>query len=362
MKAPGRMGTLTALAFSFLAISACSAASTGDAGAGPGSAPGSTTSSGGGASVPHGEGTPAPDLAIPDSVAAGGAEVVPCTDGEECVCPTLNVAVIGKPGAWGDGDDSALQDWLDSSSAGTANVDNYLDKPELTPDFLARYEVIILASLGDDSVNGPWWNFDDSELAAFQDWIENQGGGVISLSGYSADAHEIDGKNSLLAFSGVAYEEPNISPPCIIENADQNKMCYQCGNPYQIVEWNRSDPAIENLSLGVTMIGIDGGHPVAAPADALVAVTTTTDSTVDNWLVGKVVGRGRVLVYADEWITYTNQWSGQDNQGANDPACDGLSPQELYQTSQFWYNMIRWVQPNADCFTIVDTQEPVVLW
>ncbi len=355
VKAPSRKGTLTAVASLVFVAAACSATG-GDAGAGPSPASGSTSTSGGRGSVPD---AGVPDLLIPDAVAAGGAEVVPCTDGEDCVCPTLNVAVVGKPGAWGDGDDSAFQDWLESSSAGTARVANYLDKPEFTADFLAGYDVIILASLGNDSVNGPWWTFSSAELVAFQEWIENQGGGVISLSGYSADAAEINAKNSLLAFSGVAYEEPNISPPCIIENADQNKMCYQCGNPYQIVEWNRSDPVIQNLSLGVTMIGIDGGHPVTAPADAFVAVTTTTDATVNNWLVGKIVGTGRVLVYADEWITYTNQWSGQ---GSVDPNCEGFLPQDLYQTSQFWYNMIRWVQPNTDCFTIVDSQEPVVLW
>jgi hypothetical protein len=105
---------------------------------------------------------------------------------------------------------------------------------------------------------------------------------------------------------------------------------------------------------------MDGGHPIDAPADAHVAATTTKGSTVDNWLVGKVVGKGRVLVFADEWIAYTNQWAGQSNQ--SDPSCKGYSPQDLYQTSQFWFNMIRWTQPNANCFTIVDDDGPVTIW
>jgi len=92
---------------------------------------------------------------LPSSAAsAGGAsggttEIVPCTDGEGCDCSELSVAVIGKPGKWGadpNGDsDTALQEWLNSSSAGTAKVDNYTDKPTLTPDLLAPYGVIILA-------------------------------------------------------------------------------------------------------------------------------------------------------------------------------------------------------------------------
>ena len=290
------------------------------------------------------------------------SQVVGCDGGDGCVCPTLNVAVVGKPGVWGDGSDTAFQDWLNSSSAGTAKVDDYPAKPTFTADFLAGYNLIILAGLGDNSNNGPWWTFSASEVAAFQDWIENQGGGVISLSGYSNDNNEISAKNALLAFSGISYGQDCISPACSIVDAQNNKMCYRCGNPYQLTEWNRSDPVIENLSFGVTMIGIDGGRPVSAPADAHVAAMTTNASSVSNWLVGKITGNGRVLVYADEWITYTDQWTGHDDQYLNDPSCKGFLPQELYQTAQFWYNMIHWSQPAANCFTIVDTTTPITIW
>jgi hypothetical protein len=81
-----------------------------------------------------------------------------------------------------------------------------------------------------------------------------------------------------------------------------------------------------------------------------------------NALVGKLVGKGHVLVYADEWITYTSQWNGQGNSSANDPNCVGFLPQNDYQTAQFWYNMIKWSQPSATCFKIVDGQQPVTIW
>jgi hypothetical protein len=291
---------------------------------------------------------------------SGNTEAIPCTNGEDCVCPALSVAVIGKPGAFGDSSDTAFQNWLNSSSAGTAKVDNFLTKPTLTLDFLAGYNVLVLASLGDDSANGPWWTFSSSEVANFQDWIENKGGGVISLSGYSADSNEINAKNTLLGFSGISYKVENISPACILVDANNNRMCYRCGNPYQITEFNRSDSVIANLSLGVTMVGLDGGHPINAPADAHVAAITTNGTNVSNWLVGKLANKGRVLVYADEWITYTSQWTGQSNQ--NDPSCTGFWPQDVYQIAQFWYNMIRWTQPKADCFKIVDKTQPVTLW
>ena len=305
---------------------------------------------------------PTPVVTPSNMDAAVTSQVVGCDGGDGCVCPTLNVAVVGTRGEWGDMSDTAFQDWLNSNSAGTAKVDDYPAKPTFTADFLAGYNLIILAGLGDNSNNGPWWTFSASEVAAFQDWIENKGGGVISLSGYSNDNNEIIAKNSLLAFSGISYQQECISPPCAIVDVNNNRMCYRCGNPYQLTAWNRSDPVITKLSLGVTVIGIDGGRPISAPADAHVAATTTNASTVSNWLVGKITGEGRVLVYADEWITYTDQWDGHDTQYANDPSCNGFLPQELYQTAQFWYNMIHWAQPAATCFTIVDTTTPITIW
>jgi hypothetical protein len=366
MKEPGIVVMSAAIASLALVASSCASGTLlgQEANGGAGSSGGNGSGGGAGGSLTltlptSGSGNSTSDAS---ASASGDAETVACTDGSDCVCPTLSVAVVGKPGAWGDSSDTAFQNWLNSSSAGTAKVDNYLNKPAFTADFLAAYNVLVLASLGDTSSNGPWWTFSASEVATFQDWIENKGGGVISLSGYSADNNEINAKNALLAFSGISYHQENISPACIIEDANHNKMCYRCGNPYQIKEWNRSDPVIANLSLGVTMIGIDGGHPITAPADAHVAAMTTTSTVVNDWLVGKIVGKGRVLVYADEWITNTNQWSGQSGQNANDPSCTNFLPQQLYQTSQFWYNMIRWTQPTSNCFKIVDTGQPVTVW
>jgi hypothetical protein len=334
----------------------------------PGGGQGGAT---GGATIPVKSGTGGvPEITIDttpivtpsDLDAATTSQVVGCDGGDGCVCPTLNLALVGKPGVWGDGSQTAFQDWLNSSSAGTAKVDDYPAKPDFTADFLAGYNLIILAGLGDDTNNGPFWTFSAAEVAAFQDWIENKGGGVISLSGYSNDTNEGAAKNALLAFSGISYGQDCISPPCAIMDALNNKMCYRCGNPYQLSEWNRSDPTIANLSTGVTVIGIDGGRPIRAPADAHVAATTTNASIVSNWLVGKIAGKGRVLVYADEWITYTDQWTGHSGQYLSDPSCNGFLPQDLYQTAQFWYNMIHWAQPASNCFTIVNTTTPITIW
>lgn len=288
----------------------------------------------------------------------GNTEAVPCTDGVGCTCSTLSVAVIGKPGKWGanpNGDsDTALQEWLNSSSAGTAKADNYTTRITLTPDFLAHYNVIILASLSDNSNTGLFWTFDASEVAAFQDWVVNKGGGVITMTGYSGDGSEINAPNQLIAFSGISYNSDGIY-------ASYSWPVSGCAGSNPISDWIKTDPVIAKLSNNITWVGLDNGRSVNAPADAHVAATVP-GPPIKNALVGKLVGKGHVLVYCDEWITYTTQWNGSGNPKTSDPSCAGSLPQDVYQTAQFWYNMIKWSQPSATCFKIIDTQQPVVIW
>ncbi len=348
---------------------ACSASSAGTGGSNSGS--GSTGSSSGGSGSQGGVGAQTgfvpTDASANGGANAGDGQVVPCTQGDECVCSTLSVAVIGTPGLWGSttgaDSDTAFQDWLNSSSAGTARVDNYLKKPTLTPDFLAPYNVIILAGLGDNSNTGPWWTFSASEVAAFQDWVENKQGGVITLSGYSGDGNEVVPKNTLLAFSGISYNQDETTPACADLDANNSQMCWCAdGSLGTISQWNRTDPVVKNLSLDVSLIGVAKGRSINAPADAHVAAWTTNGSTVYNLLVGKIAGQGRVLFYTDEWITYTSQWNGQGNANSTNATCQGYLPQDKFQTAQFWYNMIRWTQPTATCFKIVDSQQSVNVW
>ena len=283
-------------------------------------------------------------------------QAVECEGGSDCVCPPFNVAVMGKPGKWGAnpaGDpDTALQEWLSSRSVGTAKVAKFPDRKTLTADVLAEFNVIILAGLGEDSNVGSWWTFSDAEVAAFRDWIEN-GGGVITLTGYSGNPEETRPVNQLIGFSGVTYNQDGINATC----ADW-QIC-NCTQSRTFGTWNKTDAVVASLSNDVTYVGFDNGRSITAPADAHVAATI--DGT-KNALVGKLVGKGRVLAYADEWITYTSQWTGEGNPSATDPKCKGLLPQDQYQTAQFWFNLIKWSSPSARCFTIVDSTTPVKVW
>jgi hypothetical protein len=292
-----------------------------------------------------------------DAPVQADAEIVKskvvCDGGAGCTCPPFNVAVIGKPGKWGsvrNGDPpTALMDWLNSSSAKTARADNFTERKTLTADFLATYDVIILASLSEDSDTGPWWTFSADEIAAFRAWVE-KGGGAISLSGYSSGDEQAP-SSQLLGFSGIQYNRDRVGS-CI-----DWQIC-GCTHSSTLTDWVRTDPLVASLGTNVTMVGFEGGHSLTAPADAHVAATVSGLPV----LVGKLVGNGRVLAFGDEWVTYTSQWNGVGNPSTTDPSCAGFLPQDKYQISQFWFNMIRWSQPAATCFTIVDTTNPVTIW
>jgi len=328
-----------------------SAAGAGNGGTGAGA--GGQGASGAGGAIHLTTGT-SPSAAPSNADAEVTSQVVGCDGGDGCICPPLNVAVLGKPGKWGanpNGDpDTALQSWLNSSSAGTARVDNFTERVTLTADFLATYNVIILASLSDDSNTGPWWSYSADEVAAFQAWIQN-GGGVITLTGYSS-GNEMAPDNQLIGFSGITYNSDGVWGACT-----DWAIC-NCTHSNTLSDWIRTDPLIANLSTGVTLVGYQNGHSINAPADGHVAATVSGM----NALVGKSAGKGRVLAYGDEWITYTSQWTGAGDPSTTDPSCQDELPQDKYQIAQFWYNMIHWSQPAANCFTIVNTTTPIVIW
>jgi hypothetical protein len=315
-----------------------------------------------------GSGGSTPILTLPpgsDATVQADAEIVKskveCDGGADCTCPPFNVAVMGKPGKWGavrNGDPpTALMDWLNSSSAKTARADNFTNRTTLTSDFLATYHVIIFASLSEDSDIGPWWTFSADEITAFQAWVEN-GGGAIFLSGYASGGEQAP-SNQLLGFAGIQFNQDRV------DNCVDWQIC-GCTHSSTLTDWVRTDPVIASLSTGVTMVGFEGGHSITAPANAHVAATVDTHVAADvvkvSALVGKLVGKGRVLAFGDEWITYTSQWTGVGNPSTTDPNCKGFLPQDKYQIAQFWYNMIRWSQPAAKCFTIVDDTNPVTIW
>jgi hypothetical protein len=106
---------------------------------------------------------------------------------------------------------------------------------------------------------------------------------------------------------------------------------------------------------------VPGGRDHSARASDLPLLPSTRFVREDaksgaNVGVAKLVGNGRVLAWADEWVTYTSQWGLTPDPKYDDPVvyaqCVGHTPRTSYVVPQFWNNVFKWSVPGAACFVI----------
>ena len=267
-----------------------------------------------------------------------------CDDAGHCSC--FNIASIGKPAHYGTGNDNtdAFVGWLNGESS--ASVVMFQDKPTLTDDFLANYDVVILQWLT-DSNQGPYWNFSSDEIAALQKWV-NAGGGLIAMSGYDSNSAEVTPLNQLLFFTDISYNTDTILSSC-----PSGDNCYCWGNTIPVSDWQAGP-----IGSNVTAIGALSGrsiNPGAATVDA------SSGTTV--YAAHETVGAGRVFAWCDEWVTYTSQWWGVGSDAGPDAMTPYNNPydpcymkavSQVFQVPQWWYNVISYASAATQCPFVIN--------
>jgi hypothetical protein len=256
-----------------------------------------------------------------------------CDDAGRCTC--FNIASIGLPGHTGfqNGMDSttAFTDYLNAQSS--ANVDMFTTRPTLDATFLAQYDVLIIQWLV-DGVSGEdgtgYWTFSADEIQALDTWVK-AGGGLITLSGYDAQAQEVTPLNQIV--QGVT--DMSYGTTDVLGNVSSSNYCLGESDP--LGGWVQSTP----LGKYISEVGAFHGRPITAGAKAV--VDCTDGSNV--YAAHEDVGQGHVFAYADEWVTYTSQWFGIDA-GGN---CADASANVVYQVPQFWYNAISYASQATQC-------------
>lgn len=294
-----------------------------------------------------------------------GGQPATCDDAGNCTC--INIASIGHEGVWGpcsSDSTTALQNWLNTQS--TAQVDNYnTTKPTLTKDFLSKYHVIILqwmVTSGKQYDDGEPWQFTADEVNALKEWVNN-GGGLIALSGYQCDGNgcpikDITATNQLLSFTDIQFNSDGVLDP----SKSGCSNCYCWGGPLPlgaalagspgtptVGTWDQSSPVGKNLH--------NVGVYIMRSIQSTTATVDCTDGTHD-YAVHEQVGKGHVMAFGDEWVTYSGQWLGTAaclNPGMytnpSDP-CYQKSAAQVFQIPQFWYNAIKYASSSVECFTI----------
>jgi hypothetical protein len=293
--------------------------------------------------------------------------------GQRCTC--IKIASIGNWGVTGgsqtgsQGDTSAFADWLNTASS--ASVDVYKTKPNLTPDFLKNYDVLIIQWLADISCTTAggggaggrggggaggcnaqsYWQFSTQEVSDLQAWVKG-GGGIVSMSGYEPGSAEVAPVNQLLSFTEMQYGTADVLGTCQLFDGGVDTLCTCNAGAVPLgPPWNNTP-----IGQNITSVGAYLGRPIVVNgADAVVDIQ---DSKY-VYAAHQTIGTGHVFVYTDEWVTYTSQWVSNDAGAAGinytDPngQCYGRASGEIFQVPQFWYNSIGWAASSVNCaFTI----------
>jgi hypothetical protein len=137
--------------------------------------------------------------------------------------------------------------------------------------------------------------------------------------------------------------------------------------------------ATHPIALNVKAIGAFRGRAVNVGTGNVVASIGTVP------VAGEItVGKGKVFIFGDEWVTYTSQWTtgGQAATTVNpydpcwtDPltAADNTSTEpvskftsclagQVFQAKQFWYNAVAFVSPtNTACNFVIEEPEVIII-
>jgi hypothetical protein len=310
-------------------------------------------------------------------------------DATGTICTCLRLGLLGTlETAAAQKDTKPFIDWLNTNSEGSAVVTMVGAKPTVDATFLAQYDILLVANVNT-------WTFSAEEKAAVETWVRVGGGGIITLTGFASTVAEVTATSQLVDFAGMGYTGTNpMAPPAGDWAVPGDKVTplppitykggttdyRNCLNLYSVeldrqaaittpIKFMPQTGSLEKLTASLDQVGGYIGWPVKAPAGATV-VATDPVSGKPIAVAYEVDGKGRIFSFGDEWVILANQWqpagtfTGNTQMDANNPCwlpASGTDPgsiastRNLYQTKQFWYDVINWVAPPSECnFTIED--------
>jgi hypothetical protein len=185
-----------------------------------------------------------------------------------------------------------------------------------------------------------------------RDWVTNKGGAIISMSGYGGNTTEVQPLNQLLNgtdnWSGITYNTDDTFNSC------PNNMCYCANSSVAFNGWTTNYADFDQITHNLKKVGVFHGRSVSCTGSA--CQVFAKDPTYGNVGVAKIVGKGRVFAWSDEWVTYTSQWGLTPDpmyDTTSNAQCHDYTAMNSYSVPQFWYNAFRWAVPSNTCFTII---------
>jgi hypothetical protein len=216
-----------------------------------------------------------------------------------------------------------------------------------------------MVSVATQQMDGNPWVFTQDEINALSDWV-NAGGGIVALSGYQGNypgaVVDITATNQLLSFTDIKFNQvvnltqapAGANTYCQGGSIALGSPCGDGGVP-GIGTWDMSTP----IGANVSCIGAYYTRTItSAGATTDCSDDLGPDGGVDKYAVHEAFGQGHIVAYADEWVTYSSQWTGLADAGQS--SCTGFTADKVFQIPQFWYNAIRYAASSVSCFMISD--------
>lgn len=234
--------------------------------------------------------------------------------GKDGLCDCLRVGFLGEISGESGQATGSFQQWLEARS--DVPVRRISADTSLDPGSLSGLQVLVVGNLVSRTYasGAPYYSGD--QVTAFNEWIA-QGGGVIALAGYTSQSSAVAPLNELLMPTGVVYDLQTFPG-----SGNWTQPNTSNGTSY-VVRTFSAHPTTD----GVSALGVFHGYPVLGDGTAI-----ATDGAY-NVGMAKEVGRGRIVVWADEWITNDSEWTQRED----------------LQVARFWLNTLRWLTPANEC-------------
>ncbi len=281
--------------------------------------------------------------------------------GNYICCPTpLRILSLGQPASYGAGsgggdNTDAFQAFMNGNTNGTATMKMQTSFMKIKDLGLSgKYDLVILQALYSQKPYDPpssLWAYGDDDAAALRDWVINDGGAVVAMSGYFSDtAVETQPLNKLLSgsdkWTGITYNGDDTFTSC------PDNLCYCTDSSIPFGGWTTNYADYPAITHDLKKVGVFHGRSIACTGSDCQIFAKDTSGNVG---VAKKIGKGRVLAWGDEWVTYTSQWGLADTQWdtQHQQDCGDHTAKKSYNVAQFWYNAFRWLVPENTCFTII---------
>lgn len=208
--------------------------------------------------------------------------------GRDGLCDCLHIGFFGALASDAGNKTGAFEAWLNARS--DIPVKTISATTTITADVLAGLEVLVVGNLKDrPHDNSGKTGFSQAELDAISKWVNEDGGGIMTLAGYTANADDAEPTAALLAPFGLGYDYKGRGAG--VDNMGSPPMIFR-----DIITPDHPTVA------GITAMGVYNAYPVTGSGTAIFSDGTNVLGRAEE------VGKGHVFAFADEWITQDALW------------------------------------------------------